>query len=461
MEFGVLGPVELRIRGEIADAGHARQQCVLAVLLLNLGRVVPTGELIDRVWGEDPPASVRNVLYTYIGRLRTVIAASGDPEVTLARRQGAYLLQARPDQLDLSRFRRLVTEAVSGSDENRTAALRAALALWRGPALAGLSSPWLDSMRQTLELERLAATLDLNDIALRQGEHGTLVSELAVQAAAHPSDERLIGQLMLAQYRCGRQAEALATYQSARQMLADTLGADPGAGLRDIHQSILTADPSLELPRHPGSASMPAESAPTASGPPAEPSQQEAAGRTREGGKTPRSLGSRAVRAAMAAAALAVAASAALLINSVSGSAHAPSPAAQGVSPASGPTSTVNWQCGPWARAKVHHGSLIDQRLQACIASDHNHLDLEGFLLGSVDAWKERIILVLRHPGQPAYKKLISPLCTASTCIYQTTVGNPGPGSWQVLPQWSSDGGYQSTGKTSPPVTYQPPVSRL
>jgi DNA-binding SARP family transcriptional activator len=440
MEFGVLGPVELWVRGRVADTGHARQRSVLAVLLLNLGRVVPAGELIDRVWGQDPPPSVRHVLYGYIGRLRAVIAEIGDLEVTLARHQGGYLLQASPDQLDLGRFRRLVAEGASGNDEGRAAALRAALALWRGPALAGLSSPWLDGMRQTLELERLAATLDLNDIALRQGQHGALVSELAGQAAAYPSDERLIGQLMLAQYRCGRQAEALATYQSARHMLADTLGADPGTGLRDIHQRILAADPSLDLPRHSGSASLPGDNAPTASDQPTGPPQQEAAGRTREGAKSPRSLGSRATRGAMAAVALAVVAvTVVLLTNSLSGS---------------GPASTINWQCGPFRRAKMHHGSLIDQRLQACIASDHGHVDLEGFLVGSVDALKERIILNLRHPGQPAYKRLISPVCTASTCRYQVTVSNPGSGSWQVMPQWSSDGGYQSTGKSSPSITY-------
>jgi DNA-binding SARP family transcriptional activator len=466
MEFGVLGPVELRMRGRVVDAGHARQQCVLAVLLLNLGRVVPTGDLIDRVWGEEPPASVRNVLYTYIGRLRALIAASGDPEVTLARRQGAYLLQARPDQLDLGRFRRLAAEAASGSDEDRAAALRAALALWRGPAFAGLSSQWLDSMRQTLEVERLAATLDLNDIALRRGEHGTLVSELAVQAAAHSSDERLIGQLMLAQYRCGRQAEALATYQNARQMLADTLGADPGTGLRDIHQRILTADPSLDLPR-PSFASFPGNNAPTAADQPAGPPRRDPTVHTREGPRPPRSVRLRATWRTVAATGFAVAAIAALLTNSVADSAHAPSlaaqaagPSAQGARPVPGPASTINWQCGPFARAKVHHGSLIGQTLQACIASDHSHVALEGFLLGSNDAWKERIILVLRHPGQLAYKRLISPMCTESTCIYKVTMDDPGPGSWQVLPQWSSDGGYQSTGKSSPSITYRPSVPR-
>ena len=411
---------------------------------------------------------MRNVLYTYIGRLRALIAASGDPEVTLARRQGAYLLQARPDQLDLGRFRRLAAEAASGSDEDRAAALRAALAIWRGPAFAGLSSPWLDSMRQTLEVERLAATLDLNDIALRRGEHGTLVSELALQAATHPSDERLIGQLMLAQYRCGRQAEACATYQSARQMLAETLGADPGTGLRDIHQRILTADPSLDLPRHPSSASFPEDNAAAAFDQPAGPPRREPAVRTREGAKPARPLGLRATLSAAAAAAFAVAAIAALLTNSVAGSAHAPSPAAQAAGPSAqgarpdpGPASTINWQCGPFAHAKVHHGTLIDQTLRACIASDHSHVALEGFLLGSDDAWKERIILVLRHPGQLAYKRLISPMCTASTCIYKVTMDDPGPGSWQVMPQWSSDGVYQSTGKSSPSITYRSTVPRL
>jgi DNA-binding SARP family transcriptional activator len=246
MEFGVLGPVEIRVAGRPVDAGHARQRSVLAVLLLNLGRAVPAGELIDRVWGEDPPPSVRNVLYGYVGRLRAVIAAA-DPGVTLARRPGGYLLRAGPGQLDLGRFRRLVAEAASGSDEDRAAGLRAALALWRGPALAGLSSPWLDGMRQALELERLAAMLDLSDVLLRQGQYGALVSELAGQAAAHPSDERLTGQLMLALYRSGRPAEALRWFEQARRHLADELGTDPGAALRALHQQILRADPELQL----------------------------------------------------------------------------------------------------------------------------------------------------------------------------------------------------------------------
>jgi len=240
------------VAGESADAGHARQRAVLAVLLLDMGHVVLAETLIDRVWGEEPPASVRNALYGYVAKLRAVIADFADPEVTLFRRQGGYLLRAEADQLDLHRFRRLVTEASSASGDDKRAAglLREALGLWRGPALAGLDSPWLNAMRDTLELEREAVVLDLNDIRLRQGEHRALVSELAGQAAARPADERLIGQLMLALYRSGRQAEALRWFEQTRQRLADELGTDPGPGLRALHQQILRADPSLTVPEH-------------------------------------------------------------------------------------------------------------------------------------------------------------------------------------------------------------------
>jgi DNA-binding SARP family transcriptional activator len=238
------------VAGQVADTGHARQRAVLAVLLLDLGHVVLAETLISRVWGEEPPASVRNALYGYVAKLRAVIADPADPEVALSRRQGGYLLRAEADQLDLHRFRRLVAEASSASvDDDRAAGLlRQALALWRGPALAGLDSPWLNAMRDTLELERDAVVLDLNDIRLRQGEHGALVSELVGQTAARPADERLIGQLMLSLYRSGRQAEALRWFEQTRHRLADELGTDPGPGLRLLHQRILRADASLTVP---------------------------------------------------------------------------------------------------------------------------------------------------------------------------------------------------------------------
>jgi len=244
MKFGVLGPVEVWMDGRAVEAGHARQRAVLAVLLLDAGRAVPAEMLIDRVWGEDPPRTVRNVLYGYVARLKALLASGKDPGVILSRRPGGYLLEAGPDRVDLGRFRRLVAEAgaAAGDDERTRAALGEAVGLWRGAALAGLDSPWLNAIRATLELERAAAVLDLNDIRLRRGDHAELSGELAAQAATSPMDERLIGQLLLALYRCGRQAEALRWYEETRLRLAGELGADPGPGLQMLHQQILRGD---------------------------------------------------------------------------------------------------------------------------------------------------------------------------------------------------------------------------
>jgi DNA-binding SARP family transcriptional activator/tetratricopeptide (TPR) repeat protein len=249
MEFQVLGPVELRISGRALNAGHARQRAVLAVLLLDLGHVVPTERLIDRVWGETPPAAVRNALYGYIARLRAVITGADDGEATLSRRQGGYLLQADPEQVDLHRFRRIARQAMTAADDEAAEQLlRQALSLWHGPALTGVDSPWLNAMHDTLELERQAALLDLNDIRLRRGQHTAVAAELVSQSTAAPGDERLIGQLMLALYRCGRQADALRQYGQTRRYLADELGTDPAPQLQQLHQQILRADPVLAAP---------------------------------------------------------------------------------------------------------------------------------------------------------------------------------------------------------------------
>jgi DNA-binding SARP family transcriptional activator len=248
VEFLLLGPVEVRLADQRVDIGHARQRSVLAVLLLDLGQVVPTERLIDRVWGEEPPTSVRNVLYGYVARLRAALAGAMEPGIALSRGPGGYRLEAGQDQVDLHRFRRQVAEAgAAANDDDRAMLLRGALGLWRGEALAGLSSPWLDAMRDRLGLQRMAVVLDLNDIALRQGRHDALIGELTEDAAAYPSDERLIGQLMLALYRSGQQAEALRRFEQTRERLADELGVDPAPGLQELHQQILRADPALAL----------------------------------------------------------------------------------------------------------------------------------------------------------------------------------------------------------------------
>ncbi len=164
------------------------------------------------------------------------------------RRAGGYVLTADEDAVDLWSFRRLVAAAGAAKDEQVNQLLRSALGLWRGEALAGLNGQWPRSMRQTLEEQKMAAILDLNDLAMRQGRYNTLISELTDLAGDHPTDERLAGQLMLALYRSGRQADALQCFERTRHHLDDEFGAHPGPELRSLHEQILRNDASLNTP---------------------------------------------------------------------------------------------------------------------------------------------------------------------------------------------------------------------
>lgn len=259
MEFRLLGPVEVLVGDQPIDIGHAKQRAVLAVLLLDVGHVVSSEWLIDRVWGEDPPLSSRNLLSGYVARLRKAFVQAGkpspsagadEPGVSLARKAGGYVLTASPDQVDLYRFRSLVTKsAAAGADERAESLLRYALDLWRGDALAGLASPWLASMRETINRERLAAIIDLNDLKMRQGKHAALITELEELAARYPASERIAGQLMVALYRMGQQAEALRRFADARQRLAKELGVRPGVELQTLRERILRRDESLAVPQ--------------------------------------------------------------------------------------------------------------------------------------------------------------------------------------------------------------------
>ncbi|TQM01840.1 BTAD domain-containing putative transcriptional regulator [Pseudonocardia kunmingensis] len=240
-EFRLLGQVEALVDGHPLDIGHARQRAVLAVLLVEVNRPVPTGVLIDRVWAEQPPLRARNALSAYLSRLRHLLAAAGD--VRIARRHDAYELSVDALSVDLHLFRGLAARARTERRPAEAVALYArALALWRGEPFAGADAPWFAGLRVALDAERLAVELDRNDAALRAGRHGELLAELATAARAHPLDERLAGQLMLAQFRSGRQAAALETYRQVRGRLRDELGADPGAALRAVHRQILTGD---------------------------------------------------------------------------------------------------------------------------------------------------------------------------------------------------------------------------
>ena len=247
VEFRVLGPLECVVDGQVVEIGHPRRRCVLAVLIAEVNRPVLTEQLIDRVWGDEPPASVRNVLSGYMTRLRQVIAASCD--VGIRRQAGGYVLEAEPDRIDLHRFRELVARSRELADDPATDLLNSALSLWRDKAFADMTSisPWLANLAETLEQERIAALLRRNDLALGRGDHAELLPELHEACAAYPLDERVTAQHMLALYRCGRQADALAAYSSARSRLAAELGLDPSPELVELRQRILTSDPALSL----------------------------------------------------------------------------------------------------------------------------------------------------------------------------------------------------------------------
>ncbi|MEV4708372.1 BTAD domain-containing putative transcriptional regulator [Actinoplanes sp. NPDC049316] len=265
-QFGVLGVVEARIDGRSVELGHARQRCVLGVLLVEAGRPVTVDQLIDRVWGDNAPQRAAGALYSYLSRLRRAVAGAGGAEIR--REPGGYLLTVDPEAVDLHRFRGLMASArAAESDRSAAGLITQALALWRGDPFAGLDTPWLDAMRRTLLDERSAAELDRNDVLLRLGRHGELLPALAAAVAEHPLDERLAGQAMLALYRSGRQADADEQYRRIRRSLADELGSDPGAALRRLHEQILAADPALAGPagesRAPGAPATAAMTTPT------------------------------------------------------------------------------------------------------------------------------------------------------------------------------------------------------
>jgi DNA-binding SARP family transcriptional activator len=242
VEFRVLGQIEVLADGRTVNVGHARQRSVLAVLLVEANRVVAVDQLIERLWGTAPaPKDPRSVLRTYVWHLRRALAAVGD-NVTLLRHAPGYKLIVDSQQVDLHRFRGLLTRAATANDNQAATLIEQALGLWHGEPFAGLDTPWISATRQNLLLRRQMARLDLTDIHLRHGRHTALLAELTDHAAEHPLDERIAGQLMLALHRSGRPAEALTEYQRVRKRLVDELGVDPGSALQQLHQQILTAN---------------------------------------------------------------------------------------------------------------------------------------------------------------------------------------------------------------------------
>jgi DNA-binding SARP family transcriptional activator len=250
VQFRMLGEVSAIANGNAVDLGPARRKCVLAVLLVSANHTVRLEQLVDSVWGDRPPQRAVETLRSYLSRLRTVLAALDGCRVRYHR--GGYALEVREDTIDLYVFRKRLRQArVSPNDGDAAGLYEQALSMWHGDALADVQGAWAETMRRVLESERLGATMDYFDSQLRQGAHTLLLPRVEALAAAHPLDERLAGQLMLALYGNGRQADALDCYERLRVHLAGELGVDPSPDLQRMFQRILNGDATLLAPSSP------------------------------------------------------------------------------------------------------------------------------------------------------------------------------------------------------------------
>jgi DNA-binding SARP family transcriptional activator len=246
----LLGPLTLSVDQVELDLGGARQRVVLAMLALNANRVVPVDALIDAVWDSGPPNTARAQIQICVSGLRRVLTAASDG-VQIRTRPPGYLLEIGADHLDVAGFNGLVTASRTHVENNRlseaVAALRSALSLWRGPALAGMQSEPLRRHAAMLEDARVAALMERIRLDLALGRHEEIVGELFALVKEHPLRERLYEYLMLALYRSGRQAEALEVCRQGRATLMDELGIELGESTRRLETAILNRDPKLDV----------------------------------------------------------------------------------------------------------------------------------------------------------------------------------------------------------------------
>jgi DNA-binding SARP family transcriptional activator/tetratricopeptide (TPR) repeat protein len=262
LRVGVLGPVTVWREGHELGAGQPRQLAVLGVLASRANRVVSRGELVDAVWGEEPPASAENGIYTYVAGLRRILEPDGrdrgsarprrGPGLVLVSSGGGYLLRLAPGDLDASHFEYCLERArglrAAGDAGAAACAVNEALSLWRGQPFAGVPGPFAEAERHRLAELRTTADEERADLMLDQGQHVAAVPELTALTAEHPLRERARGLLMLALYRSGRQAEALRVFRDARVRLAEELGISPGPELTRLHERLLAMDPALDAP---------------------------------------------------------------------------------------------------------------------------------------------------------------------------------------------------------------------
>jgi predicted ATPase/DNA-binding SARP family transcriptional activator len=262
-QFRVLGPLEALLDGEPVALGAPKQRALLALLLVNRGRVVSAEQLVDGIWGERPPASAVQSLQVYVHGLRRSL---GSERIETSGR--GYRVVVAEEELDLARFERALERGraalEAGRADDAADELRQALAVWRGPPLADLP----EETRRAAEAERLEelrlTALELRyDAELACGRHDAVVGELEALTAEHPYRERFLQQRVLALYRCGRQADALEVYRDARRALSEELGLEPSPALQELERAILRQEPSLAAPAAPTRSTRPLPVPPT------------------------------------------------------------------------------------------------------------------------------------------------------------------------------------------------------
>ncbi len=246
MKFKVLGPMEVRRGDQALALGGAKQRALLAILLIEANHVVGLERLADLLWRGEPPPTSDHIIEVYVSQLRRALEPGGAPYHVLVRKPSGYMLQVAPDAVDAAEFQRLVEAARSAAPEQAEAQLTKALSMWRGPALADFAGePFAVSEAARLNELRLHAREERIEAELALGRHGRLIGDLQALVEEHPLRERLCGQLMLALYRSGRQAEASDLYQRTRQRLVDELGMEPGPDLQLLLKRILQQDAGL------------------------------------------------------------------------------------------------------------------------------------------------------------------------------------------------------------------------
>jgi len=268
MRFGVLGPLAVEYDGRPVAMGSLKQRLVLAMLLMTANRVVSVDRLTDGLWGEEPPDGAMNTLQAHVSHLRRALAVG---DVAILTQPPGYLLRVEPEQVDLLRFEQLTQRANDLADRGQArealADLTGALELWRGPALEDLgSSTFGDSARTFLEERRLGVLEDRLTLLGRLGRHQEQIESCEAVLAAHPLREAVWEKLIVALYRSGRQADALAKYRTCRELLQDELGVEPMPRLQQLEQQILNHDKRLQPARRTTTAMViaaPAQPAPS------------------------------------------------------------------------------------------------------------------------------------------------------------------------------------------------------